>query len=107
MGKPWAERSARRASLPREFFRNRALVLRRDEHQCQLRFPERCIGSANQSDHIGDRNDHRPENMRAACGPCHAHRSANQGGVAAGKARAARVAARKRLPERHPGLIGP
>lgn len=107
MGKPWAARSARRTSLPREFFRNREIVLRRDGHQCQLRFPDRCIGVANQSDHIGDRNDHRIENMRAACAPCHAHRSATQGGAAEGAARRARQAAQRRAPERHPGLCRP
>jgi 5-methylcytosine-specific restriction protein A len=107
MRKTWAAQSARKASLPKDWWRIRWQVLERDHHRCQIRIPDRCIGVANQVDHAGDRNDHRPENMRAACGPCHAHRSANQGGVAAGKARAARVAARKRIPERHPGSLGP
>lgn len=106
MRKPWAPRSARKASLPREFFRNRALVLRRDGQRCQLRFPERCIGTANQADHIDDRNDHRIENLRAACAPCHAHRSASQGGAASGAAARARSAARRRPAERHPGVLG-
>lgn len=104
MREPWARQSVRRASLPKEFFRNRAIVLKRDGHQCRIGYPDRCIGTANQADHVGDRNDHRVENLRAACAPCHAHRSAQQGGQAAGQARAARSAARRRPPERHPGL---
>lgn len=103
---PWPAKSARRASLPREYFRNREIVLRRDGHQCQIRTPGLCIGVANQSDHRDgySRNDHRPEAMRAACAPCHAHRSAGQGGAAAGEAYRAREARRKRRPEPHPGL---
>ena len=105
MPKTWAAQSARKASLPREFFRNRHRVLCRDGYQCQLRFPDRCIGTANQSHHVGDRDDHRVENQVAACAPCHAYVSAQQGAAASGRARAARKASRKRQPEPHPGLL--
>lgn len=97
--------STRRATLPAEFFRNRARALRRDGYQCQIRTPEICIGTANQGDHIGDRHDHRVENIRAACEPCHRHRSSQQGGAAYARAARARAAARKRAPEPHPGLV--
>jgi 5-methylcytosine-specific restriction endonuclease McrA len=96
--------STRRATLGKDYFRNRAIVMRRDNRQCQLRIPGLCIGAANQCDHIGDRLDHRPENMRAACEPCHQRRSSEQGGAAAGTNRRARVASRRRPPEPHPGL---
>lgn len=97
--------STRRATLDKDFFRNREIVLKRDGRRCQLAFPDICTGKANQSDHIGDRLDHRPENMRAACPECHARRSSEQGGAAYGRAARARVAARKRPVERHPGIV--
>lgn len=97
--------STRRATLGREFFRNRAAVLRDAGHQCQIRYPDICTGAANQADHIGDRLDHRRENLRAACPECHQHRSSQQGGQAAGRRAQARVAARRRPVERHPGQL--
>jgi 5-methylcytosine-specific restriction enzyme A len=99
---PWARNSTRRASLPKSWWRLRWQVLERDGHQCQIQIEGRCIGRATEVDHVEDRDDH--SRLRAACQPCHAHRSAQQGGQAAGKARAARLGARKRPPERHPGL---
>lgn len=101
---PGWEGSTRRATLGKEYFRNRAHVMKRDGRQCQIRTPGLCIGAATDCDHIGDRLDHSPENMRASCNPCHLQRSGQQGGAAAGVARQARANARKRPPERHPGL---
>lgn len=97
--------STRRVTLGKDYFRNRAFVMRRDGRRCQLRTPGVCIGEATDCDHIGDRLDHRPENMRAACKPCHQLRSSGQGGTAAGQARRARAASRFRPPEAHPGLL--
>jgi 5-methylcytosine-specific restriction endonuclease McrA len=99
--------STRRQTLGKEYFRNRAHVMRRDRHQCQIRTPGLCIGTATDCDHIGDRLDHRPENMRAACSPCHSQRSGQQGGQAAGAQRRARAASRLRTPEAHPGVVPP
>lgn len=96
--------STRKATLPANWWRLRASVLRRDNHTCQLRDPG-CIGHATEVDHAGDRDDHRPEKLRAACKPCHQLRSSGQGGAAAGKAARARKAARFRPPEPHPGLL--
>jgi 5-methylcytosine-specific restriction endonuclease McrA len=93
--------SRRKATLPPDWPARRRAVLVRDKYQCQIRGP-RCIGTANQVDHAGDSHDH--ENLRAACEPCHADRSAQQGGSASTTARRARIAARKRPAERHPGL---
>jgi len=97
--------STRRATLGREFFRNRERVLRRDGRQCQIRTPGICTGAANQADHIGDRLDHSEQNMRAACPECHQHRSSQQGGAAAGRRAQERVRARRRPAERHPGQL--
>lgn len=99
--------STRRQTLDREFFRNRERVLRRDGRQCQLRIPGVCTGAANQADHIGDRLDHSPENMRAACPECHQRRSSEQGGRAYAERARARVRARTRPAEPHPGLLRP
>lgn len=99
--------STRRATLGREFFRNRELVLRRDGRRCQIRTPGVCTDVANQADHIGDRLDHSLENMRAACPECHQHRSSQQGGQAIGRKLRARAAARKRPQEPHPGMRKP
>lgn len=97
--------STRRATLGKEFFRNREVVLRRDGRRCQIRTPDICTGAANQADHIGDRLDHRPENMRAACPECHQHRSSQQGGAAYAQRVRARVASRRRPVEDHPGQL--
>ena len=97
--------STRRATLGREFFRNRAAVLRDAGHRCQIGYPDICTGTANQADHVGDRLDHRRENLRAACPECHQHRSSQQGGQAAGRRAQARVAARRRPQEPHPGRL--
>lgn len=99
--------STRRATLPREFFRNRAAVLRDAGYRCQIRTPDICTGAANQADHVGDRLDHRRENLRAACPDCHQHRSSQQGGQAYAERARARVRARKRPPEPHPGMRKP
>lgn len=97
--------STRRATLGPDYFRNRAKVMRRDGGQCQLRTPGVCVGEATDCDHIGDRLDHRPENMRAACNPCHQARSSRQGGQSSGVRARARKAARLRVPEQHPGKL--
>lgn len=97
--------STRRASLGREFFRNRAAVLRDAGYRCQIATPGVCTEVANQADHIGDRLDHRRENLRAACPECHQARSSRQGGQASAERRQARVRARRRPAEPHPGQL--
>lgn len=61
---------------------------------------------ATEVDHMGSRDDHRPESLRSACSPCHLLRSSGQGGAAAGRAARARAAAKRRPEEGHPGLVG-
>jgi 5-methylcytosine-specific restriction endonuclease McrA len=102
----WSQHpSSRRATLPPDWYtRVRPAVLRRDGYRCQIQGP-RCVTTANQVDHVDDPHDHRLQNLRAGCEPCHHDRSAQQGGSASGTARRARTAARKRPQESHPGLI--
>lgn len=95
--------STRRATLPPDWPTIRPRILRRDHHRCQLAGP-RCLVRATEVDHIGDRDDHRDENLRAACRPCHMTRSSSQGGQAAAAAYAAIAARRYRPSEPHPGM---
>jgi 5-methylcytosine-specific restriction endonuclease McrA len=98
----WAD-SNRRAELPPDWYTSiRPYVLARDEHRCRARTNGRACGRwANQVDHIGDRDDHRPENLQALCADCHNRKSSQQGNAARWRERV------QRPPERHPGLISP
>lgn len=96
----WAG-SNRRAELPADWYTTiRPYVLARDEHRCRARIDGVVCGRrANQVDHIGHKDDHRPEMLQALCADCHGRKSSQQGN-------AARWAVRtRRPPERHPGLI--
>lgn len=92
----WAG-SDRRDRLPADWQEIRAQVLARDGWMCQLRFVARCTGTATDADHIMAGDDHRLENLQAACRPCHAHKSALEGAAARPRER--------RAAERHPGLL--
>lgn len=102
---PWTSGGKTRTGT-REHKRWRLAVLHRDLHQCQLRYPDRCTVTATEADHItalhlgGAPLD--PDNGRAACTPCHAKRSSDQG-------QAARRAQglTHRPPAPHPGLRNP
>lgn len=65
----------------RPWRRVRAYVLIRDRHLCQLRYPNICTTRALEVDHIETVHDNPareldPTNLRAACVPCHKHRTA-------------------------------
>ncbi len=96
--------SARRAGLPTNWPRLRNSVLKRDARQCRIQGPY-CITVATEVDHIAGHSDD-PVNLRAACKPCYAQRSARQGAGASAAARRARAGARRRPPEPHPGIVG-
>lgn len=75
-------------------------VLARDRYWCQLRYPDRCIGTATQADHIlrpADGGTDDPSNLRGACAPCHAKRSSEQGNAARER--------QNRPAGPHPGLL--
>ena len=88
-GGPWAG-STRRATLPREWPALVALVLTRDP-VCTLHYPgtwhtthgpTTCTRTSTEVDHVGDRLDHNPANLRGVCHECHARRTAEQSAAA-------------------------
>lgn len=97
---PWNS-SNRKAQLPPNWSRISKSVIARANGRCQLRYESICIGRATECDHIQRGNNHSPQNLQAACSPCHAHKSAMEGRAA----QLQRIALRKRPPEPHPGVI--
>jgi 5-methylcytosine-specific restriction enzyme A len=66
-----------------EYKRNRTVAMRRDNWRCQIRLEGICIGAASMCDHIVPRSQggtHALSNLRAACNPCHAVKTAQEGG---------------------------
>lgn len=84
---PWAnDRDARRQSdatySDPEYRRNRPLAMKRDRYRCQIR-ASGCLGGASMCDHIVNRANggtHALSNLQAACVPCHAAKTAREGG---------------------------
>lgn len=89
----WAS-SNRRATLPSDWRRIRARILRRDP-TCQLRL-DGCTNTSTEVDHIGSADDHREHMLRGVCHPCHAKRTQDQAQAAKPK--------RLRATEPHPGV---
>lgn len=95
---PW-----RTSPLPPGWRRQiRPPVLERDGGQCTWVEDDgqRCTLRATDVDHIGDPNDHGPENLRSLCGYHHRKRTAAQANAAKGPA-----PSRRRPAEAHPGLV--
>lgn len=89
--------SNRRAELPADWYtRIRPLILERDGHRCQA-----CGRPATDVDHVGDKHDHRLENLQALCGWCHSRKSSMQGNLSPNRAKVTE----SRQRERHPGLM--
>jgi 5-methylcytosine-specific restriction protein A len=83
---PWAG-STRRATLPKDWDKRRAITLRRDVHcrcdgcpRCTVGGP--CYRHSTECDHIGDRLDHRYANLRGLCHPCHTQHTHQQSDAA-------------------------
>lgn len=61
----------------RRWRRLRARILERDNHHCQLRYTDRCLGTATTVHHTqpwdGDPADAPPDTLIAACFPCNHH----------------------------------
>ena len=93
--------SRRKAELPPDWASViRPRILARDGHQCtELDDGVRCTYRASDVDHIGDKHDHRDENLRALCDWHHKKRSSAQGNAAR------RRIPERRRPEKHPGLM--
>lgn len=101
---PWSQDGSRARTNTAIHKQQRLRILARDHYRCQLRMPDRCIGTASNADHIvavhlGGTSD--DSNLQAACQPCHAKKSSMEGNAAM-----ARKRDRLKLPtERHPGLL--
>lgn len=85
---PWhrtRNRQADATAYGADYRRNRDIAMERDRWRCQLRIAGVCIGAAAECDHIvsvAEGGSHHHTNLRAACKPCHAHRTGQQGGGA-------------------------
>ena len=91
------EGSSRRAELPADWYTHiRPAILQRDGHACR-----QCAAAATDVDHIGDKYDHRLENLQALCGRCHRLKTSRQGNHSPRRARITEARGR----ERHPGLM--
>jgi 5-methylcytosine-specific restriction protein A len=98
MGNGW-EGSTRKATLPPDWQAIRRAVLQRDGWRCTWPTPTgRCTERATDVDHVGDRDDHTLENLRALCAPHHLQHTSRQANTKRWATRAARP------PEPHPGL---
>ena len=90
--------STRRSRLPKDWQSRRRQVLSRDDWICQIGLSG-CLTEASDVDHIVAGDDHRLENLRAACSYCHAKKSS-----AEGHARRRELLSRRFRPrDRHPG----
>ncbi|WP_018686515.1 HNH endonuclease [Actinokineospora enzanensis] len=92
MGTGWTG-SDRRARLPRDWPRRRALVLARDPW-CRLCWTQ----PSTQADHIIAGDDHSLSNLQGVCARCHAAKSSSEGGRA-------RRLSRPRPAVPHPGEL--
>jgi 5-methylcytosine-specific restriction enzyme A len=60
--------------------RARKAALERAGYRCEIRLPDVCAGRATEVDHISQAaNDPNHRHLRAACSPCHAKVTAQQG----------------------------
>lgn len=95
------EGSTRREDLPRDWPKRRALVIERDHGLCQwvMSHGSICAEDGNQVDHIGDRNDHRLENLQLLCEWHHLRKSSREGNQSGPRFTA------RHPGEPHPGLL--
>jgi 5-methylcytosine-specific restriction protein A len=66
-----------------EYQRNRKTILRNAAGRCQIRTESICTHRATEVDHltpVSQGGGHDLRNLRAACGPCHRHKTAAEGG---------------------------
>lgn len=75
---PWAG-STRTNTLPPNWPRIRARILRRDHHHCQW---AGCTAKGTEVDHIDPNGPDADWNLRALCHPHHAHKSGQEGAQA-------------------------
>lgn len=95
----WKSKSSRTTPLPPDWWRRRAIVLKRDGYRCvHIREDtgQRCVEKATDVDHIGEPDDHRLHMLQSLCAWHHNQKTGSQGGR--------RVRQKKSSPV-HPGLI--
>ncbi|SFD14156.1 HNH endonuclease [Streptomyces aidingensis] len=99
----WQEGPTSRRTHPRPqgWKTLRQEILNRDQHRCTwIDDGQRCTARGTDVDHIGNPNDHTPDNLRTLCGPHHRRRTALQARAARGE-----TPPRKRPRDPHPGLL--
>lgn len=95
----WGKKSGRVDPLPDKWPAIRMNKLRSDKFKCQHIREDTgkiCGARATDVDHIGDRNNHRFDNLQSLCSYHHDIKTAGQGGRAA--------AAKRAKPQRHAGV---
>lgn len=95
----WKSKSSRTAPLPPDWYRRRAIVLKRDGQRCvhvREDTGQRCTERATDVDHIGEPDDHRIHMLQSLCSWHHRQKTGSQGG---------RQVRKKRVRPSHPGLI--
>lgn len=103
---PGWKNSNRREDLPSNWDAIRLQRFRIDGNRCTWTnvYDERCLGPAEECDHIGKRTDHRIEMLRSLCSHHHGIKSGQEG--AAAKSAVWRENNSKfRRTEEHPGLL--
>src|SRR6185437_11943687 len=77
---PWESARKDPAYNTAAWRRARLAAMKRAKWKCEIRIPGVCIGAASQVDHtVGLDNDRNHQMLRAACAPCHARVTAQQG----------------------------
>lgn len=97
----WSNEPGAQRDLPADWWRLVALCKKKAGGRCEWRLPsgKRCPRPGKDADHIGDKDDHRIENLRLLCDHHHKKRTSAQ-------ALAARVGPPIQLrEERHPGRL--
>lgn len=94
--------STRKARLPADWERLRAVVLRRCGNRCEwVENGIRCHNAATDVDHIIPGDDHRPEALQGLCNPHHLIKTARET-----NAKRAEIRKLRKLPaEPQPGII--
>lgn len=93
--------TSQRPKRSREYWRNRAIVLRDAGRLCVIQLPGICSGGATEAHHVRlvwDGGSDDVENLRAACTECNAELNYRTRPRPKPKSL-------KRAPEKHPGLI--
>lgn len=77
---PWEHARKDPAYNKAAWRRARDKAMKRAGWKCEIKLPGICIGAATQVDHVdGLDSDRGHQNLRAACAPCHAKVTAQQG----------------------------